>query len=230
MMFNFFLASSIFMTGLLYQIGICTFGSGGTNVCPTFEPVAMLGGVIWFAGNLCVVPIVQCIGLGLGLCLWGSVNMLAGWASGHFGILGVSQDPTPSNLPLHYAGVAMAVCATVTFLFIKSSVGGDNDAAGGEQGSKLLSPDDAEYGYDVRAADGSLQAPAAVDAAAVDSGKSWATALPPGTRKIVGIVLSVISGMCYGVNFNPPQVRTTGGNGAATRTVARLSRSSSPAL
>jgi len=43
--FNFFLAASIFLTGLLYQIGICTFGgdAGAQSVCPTFEPFAMLG-------------------------------------------------------------------------------------------------------------------------------------------------------------------------------------------
>lgn len=31
-----------------------------------------------YAGNIWVVPIVQCIGLGLGLVLWGSANMLTG--------------------------------------------------------------------------------------------------------------------------------------------------------
>jgi hypothetical protein len=64
--FNFFLAAAIFLTGLVYQIGICTLpnGDGSDSVCPQFEPFAMLGGAIWFIGNLCVVPIVQCIGLG----------------------------------------------------------------------------------------------------------------------------------------------------------------------
>ena len=85
--FNFFLASAIFLTGLCYWVAICSIGDHA--VCPQFEPLAMLGGAIWFTGNLCVVPIVKCIGLGLGLCIWGSANMLAGWASAHFGILGV---------------------------------------------------------------------------------------------------------------------------------------------
>ena len=132
--------------------------------------------------------------------------MLAGWASAHLGILGVTADPTPTHLALHYAGVAMAVCATVTFLLIKSSVGGDSDAAGGgaggEQASKLLSPDDAEYGY--APSEGSLQT-GGEGAGAGDAGKSWATALPPATRSLVGIGLSCVSGCCYGLNFNPPQ-------------------------
>ena len=47
--------------------------------------VARAGGVIWATGNICVVPIVKAIGLSKGLLLWGSTNMLTGWASGRFG-------------------------------------------------------------------------------------------------------------------------------------------------
>lgn len=69
---------------------------------PTFQPIAVLGGVIWSTGNLLVidlclscfpvrfswcksvlilaqvVPIVSRIGLSLGLLIWGSTAMLAG--------------------------------------------------------------------------------------------------------------------------------------------------------
>ena len=37
------------------------------------------------------MPIVKSIGLGLGLLIWGLVGMLVGWASGHFGVLGVAD-------------------------------------------------------------------------------------------------------------------------------------------
>ena len=37
---------------------------------------------VHFAGNICVVPIVKCIGLGLGLCIWGMLNLLSGWSTG----------------------------------------------------------------------------------------------------------------------------------------------------
>ena len=36
----------------------------------------MLGGVIWALGNVWAVSIVKCIGLGLGICIWGSTNLL----------------------------------------------------------------------------------------------------------------------------------------------------------
>lgn len=98
----------------------------------------------------------------------------------------------------------MAVCAILTFLMIKSSVGEESSSSsssGGEAAGKLLAADDAEYGYDVRGVtEGSLQAPAG---GALE--KSWADALTPASRSAIGIGLSIVSGACYGVNFNPPQ-------------------------
>lgn len=44
----------------------------------------------------------KCIGLGLGIAVWGSSNMLIGWASGRFGILGASASPV-DNSALNYA-------------------------------------------------------------------------------------------------------------------------------
>ena len=69
------------------------------------HPAAMLGGVIWatgkcvcvlvivcgqqwsldsylpLSGNITSVPVVKCIGLGLGMLLWGASGLLIGWAS-----------------------------------------------------------------------------------------------------------------------------------------------------
>lgn len=39
----------------------------------------MLGGALWCVGNVTVVPIVNNIGLSLGMLLWGLSNMLVGW-------------------------------------------------------------------------------------------------------------------------------------------------------
>ena len=37
-----------------------------------------------------VVPIVQMIGLSLGLLLWGTANLIMGWSSGTFGLFGLT--------------------------------------------------------------------------------------------------------------------------------------------
>uniref|UniRef100_A0A8C5KSR6 Transmembrane protein 144 n=1 Tax=Jaculus jaculus TaxID=51337 RepID=A0A8C5KSR6_JACJA len=74
--------------------------------CPTFWPLAMLGGCIWATGNIAVVPILKTIGLGLGILIWGSFNALTGWAI---------------TVHLAYVGPGDAF----TFLFIKSEVPSD---------------------------------------------------------------------------------------------------------
>ena len=42
-------------------------------------------------GNIMVVPIIKTIGLGQGILIWGSFNLLAGWASGRFVVFHVFQ-------------------------------------------------------------------------------------------------------------------------------------------
>ena len=44
-----------------------------------FMPFAALGGALWALGNSMCVPIINHIGLSLGLLIWGSTNMLMGW-------------------------------------------------------------------------------------------------------------------------------------------------------
>ena len=73
-------------------------------------------------GNMTVVPIVKSIGLGLGLLIWGLVGMLVGWASGHFGILGVAPDPPLAAPWANYAGVIFAAASLGVYANITSEV------------------------------------------------------------------------------------------------------------
>lgn len=62
-----------------------------------FQPLAVLGGVFWATGgrctcvdlthegNLTVVPAVKAIGLAQGMLIWGTMNMIMGWAAARFG-------------------------------------------------------------------------------------------------------------------------------------------------
>ena len=59
---------------------------------PQFQPVAMLGGLLWATGNMMCVPVIKLIGLSMGLLIWGSTNMLMGWASGQFGLFGLKSQ------------------------------------------------------------------------------------------------------------------------------------------
>ena len=77
-----------------------------------FVPMAALGGALWATGNTLSVPVINYIGLSLGLLIWGSANMLMGWATGVFGLfVGAEFKDELQHPALNYAGVACAVVA-----------------------------------------------------------------------------------------------------------------------
>jgi hypothetical protein len=49
----------------------------GIQGIPTFHPVAMVGGALWCTGNMMCGPIIQLIGMGMGLLIWGCANMVS---------------------------------------------------------------------------------------------------------------------------------------------------------
>ena len=79
---------------------------------------AALGGSLWCIGNAMGVPIIQCIGIGLGVSLWGSTNMLLGWASGHFGLWGIKQE-VAEYPALEYVSVLSSLGGILLFLWVK---------------------------------------------------------------------------------------------------------------
>ena len=102
---------------------------------PPFEPLAVLGGALWCTGNLAVVTIIQTIGLAKGLIVWGSTAMLAGWACGVFGLLGVrSQAEAVHSWPLNLGGLALCLLSLCTSLLLRPTVGGGGGEDGGKDG------------------------------------------------------------------------------------------------
>jgi hypothetical protein len=89
MFFQWVMCMAVWIMGLFCYITECSIA----GQCPTFEPFSMLGGVLWCLGNVWVVSIVKSIGLGLGLCIWGTTNMVVGECVMHgvfFGVLAAS--------------------------------------------------------------------------------------------------------------------------------------------
>lgn len=194
MWFTFIMSLAILCVGIIVQLVECyTEGDDGSTKCPAFEPVAMLGGVIWATGNMLTPAIIKCLGLGLGMALWGSVNMLVGWATGKFGLFGLSPDKV-SSPGLNYAGVALSTCAICVFLFIKPSVEGP-------KGAKTLDGEDDEE----TAADGLLDGEEEDGKLASGSeGGSFIDRMAPGPKRMLGIFGSCVAGILYGANFDPP--------------------------
>ena len=62
--------------------------------------------------------IIENIGMGLGILLWGTANMVTGWASSRFGLLGVHQQPV-SNPSLNTVGAVLAIVSMVIYSQVK---------------------------------------------------------------------------------------------------------------
>lgn len=108
-MFQFIMCSAIWMVGLVVQM---------IQHSPKFYPVATVGGIIWVIGNTLTFTIIKMIGLSLGILIWGSVCMLLGWATGKFGLFGLSKNDIRDN-GLNYAGVMICFFGLLIFLNVK---------------------------------------------------------------------------------------------------------------
>eukprot|EP01087_Luapelamoeba_hula_P003874 TRINITY_DN1375_c0_g1_i2.p1 TRINITY_DN1375_c0_g1~~TRINITY_DN1375_c0_g1_i2.p1 ORF type:complete len:143 (+),score=3.38 TRINITY_DN1375_c0_g1_i2:223-651(+) len=112
MFFQWILCVAIFWAGWIVQL---------VRHEPPFEPIAMIGGVLWAHGNLMVVPIVKTLGLSLGLLIWGMVSLILGWATSNFGLFGLKQRSVERPY-LNYIGFGLAVCSVAIYAFVKPTV------------------------------------------------------------------------------------------------------------
>ena len=133
MFFSWVMCAGVFCVGVI---------ANAANGFPAFDPWAMLGGAIWCTGNMMCVPIIKLIGIGLGMLLWGTSNMLVGWATGRFGLFGVTpQLPCDDShavpatcihdVALNYIGIALACMSLVMYMLVEPE---DMDSASGESG------------------------------------------------------------------------------------------------
>ncbi|XP_039606239.1 transmembrane protein 144b isoform X2 [Polypterus senegalus] len=172
MFFQWILCAAIWMVSLIVNIIL---------QCPRFWPLAMLGGFIWATGNITVVPILKTIGLGLGVLIWGSFNLLMGWASSRFGWFGIDPEEV-ANPTLNYVGAGLSLLSALIFFAVKSDVK-----------SPMRSSETVPLLLDVRINSD--------DHCSVD--ESWVDKLSPRKKRIIGVLLSVVAGILYGSSFIP---------------------------
>lgn len=169
-----------------------------------FFPLAMAGGAIWCTGNICVVPIIKTVGLALGLLIWCLVNLLSGWATGRFGTFGLICKQPVRKSALNYAGVVCAMISLGIFIFVK------NEGPSNESRQRI------EVGNERERVENSLHDDEDFnnreDTYLINTlsqrhdDASWLDRLSLNQKRLVGIVLSVLSGILYGVNFIPMYV------------------------
>ncbi|KAL7394780.1 hypothetical protein ABVT39_003955 [Epinephelus coioides] len=148
---------------------------------PKFYPFAMIGGVIWTTGNITVIPIVRAIGMGLGSLLWGSSTLLMGWASSRFGWFGIDAQDVSRPI-LNYCGAGLCLLSGLIFFFVKTDV----ELHPESESIPLL--------LDRRTNSSSYR---------TGFSEFWIDAIGPKTRRLIGCLLAVLSGLLYGTSFAP---------------------------
>jgi len=148
---------------------------------PTFEPIAMCGGIIWATGNLMCVPIIQRIGLGLGLLIWGTTSLLSGWLSGVVGLMGIKKETDQiTSWPLNITGIILALISMGFASLVKPSV------------PTIETEKPTTINDDIESTDGNTPL--------LGQEQEASTA-----QRVIGVGGAMFAGIFFGINFDPPQ-------------------------
>ncbi|CAL8327366.1 unnamed protein product [Boreogadus saida] len=178
--------------GFFYQLIFCSTMALEALVaflirgCPEVRALGLLAGFLYSLGNLATVPIIKTIGLGLGTLIWSIFSLLIAWATARFGWFGVDPEDVP-NPTLNYIGTGFTAMSPLILFFLKTDdrpevEEEDNERQPLLQRSRLplvqLGPEDT------------------LKISLFDS-------LSHPTKRILGTVLAVCSGICYGCSYTP---------------------------
>ncbi|WKY00093.1 hypothetical protein Q1695_014737 [Nippostrongylus brasiliensis] len=151
---------------------------------PQFQPLAMLGGAFWALGNVTAIPIMNVLGLGMGMLIWGTTNCVTGWAVGRFGLFGVSAT-VPALPILNYIGLVMVILGGGFFSQIRPIVhiaNSGEDILDGDSVTLVRSGSDED-------------SPLLSSAPAVVINRS--------TKRFLAVFVALIAGFFYGITFVP---------------------------
>lgn len=87
---------------------------------PPFYPLAMLGGACWATANLMSIPIINRVGMCLGILIWNSVNCVAGFLVSYVGLFGIDSQPT-SSPALSFVGLPMVLVGGIIFGSVRTT-------------------------------------------------------------------------------------------------------------
>ena len=179
------MCAAIFQFGLLIQL---------VRGVSQFYPLVVLSGCIWCLGNCCVVPIINFIGLALGMLIWNCTNVFLGWASGRFGFFGICPQ-IPKDPIMNYIGVFLCLASAVIYAFVKSQPG---KMPAIFKHNRRNTGDDMAIEHEsekIELKEVSLRTGTA------DDQDDSIVKIPSTLRRIVGVFLALASGCCYGIQF-----------------------------
>ncbi|MFH4984030.1 hypothetical protein AB6A40_010739 [Gnathostoma spinigerum] len=98
-------------------VGFVTLGVQGFS--PPVYPLVIASGAAWALGNSVAVPVMNNLGMALGMLIWNTTACILGWATSRFGLFGLKKAPPKSNV-LNYIGLVLVIAGGVIYTFVKS--------------------------------------------------------------------------------------------------------------
>ncbi|GMT14542.1 hypothetical protein PFISCL1PPCAC_5839 [Pristionchus fissidentatus] len=71
------------------------------------------------SGNVFSVPIIEGIGVGLGMLIWGTIQVLVGWGVARFGLFDLLLPSPTEHDVLNYIGLAITLICGICFVFVR---------------------------------------------------------------------------------------------------------------
>eukprot|EP01083_Nonionella_stella_P020255 56151_1 len=223
-------AVGIWFFGLVTVLCKC-IATGSTTYF--FHPIALTSGIIWSIGNILTVPIIKTVGLALGMSIWCATQLIVGWSTGKWGLLGTPKDTTVKHNELNYIGVALVFISLVLFFRVRPDIEDENAKknvkeryrVGDSQNlhiprteahifnpSSKLSSDASKYVSTVNSQRNLLISQTSSRLLKYDRThelqivSSWVDRLRGDSqRNMIGISCSILAGVCYGLMFCPVQ-------------------------
>ncbi|KAL5968460.1 hypothetical protein TSMEX_003815 [Taenia solium] len=157
---------------------------------PRIWPLTILSGFLWSTGNITVVPIIKRLGMGIGMLIWSMASLLVGWASSRFGWFGI-QPEVPTSETLNIAGVVLAAMSVIFYAFITPT------PVEGQEAHYSETAHDTERSVGESAVDSD---PLLNQEMVPIFHRFWRSQI---TQRMLGVLLSIFSGMLYGIVFVP---------------------------
>ncbi|CAI5444877.1 unnamed protein product [Caenorhabditis angaria] len=171
------------MSTAILLVGFIVYATQGF---PEFEPIAVLGGVFWAIGNSTAVPIMNSIGIGMGMLVWGTTNCIAGWAAGRFGLFGINAT-IPALPILNYFGLVLVIIGGFLFSQLQPTECIENER------SPLLAEPDDEL----------LDSPSENNVIIPRDDIPQHLGAHRNRKRLIAVIVSLIAGVFYGVTFVP---------------------------
>ncbi|KAI6194771.1 Protein of unknown function DUF1632 domain containing protein [Aphelenchoides besseyi] len=85
-----------------------------------FEWIAAISGCLYASAGILAIPIISSeLGVGLGMLIWATVQVLAGYCVARFGLFGTHVQNVRDQ-PMNYIGVVLTLISGIIFVFVKT--------------------------------------------------------------------------------------------------------------